>query len=314
MRSITLALIVLLTDSGAALAQGNQATPRQSSTPADYRRQAEEQRAKVEEMGKEQRAAGLACSRVSSVILNDSTRTRTCAQVKEFEALVDECKSRTDLYYQHYPAAHPPLFLGGDPSVLRQRALASTLAVLDGPQRNYVKGDDGQVTMVKISDATQYAKAEYYEKGDLPDGLITGAETPEAFAERMKTEALPEVECLGGQKAAAEYTAKLDMLVATSVKLRAEEAACRKNKKCMTRRENLKGFRICELIEAIKEDQEIIQRERSNPSGVVDLRVLHVSGEALQGERREIQEKRAAFRKAYKRDFPEAFCREFKAQ
>lgn len=60
---------------------------------------------------------------------------------------------------------------------------------------------------------------------------------------------------------------------------------------------------ICEAQWGAEAAQQTIARERANPSGVVDLRVLHDAGQALQNYRAQLAALRPLYRKARGREF-----------
>lgn len=156
-----------------------------------------------------------------------------------------------------------------------------------------------------------YVNRLYYELGDQPDGLHTGDETPEVFVARIKGTNAKELECLGSDEKAKVLNDLMDLTLKQSTLLRSKEADCRKSKKCIEHRQDLKGGDdICSSIAAIKMSQDQIRAERSNPSGVVSLTSLHEAGEMIQMSQVQLREQKAEFRKTYKREFPESVCRE----
>jgi hypothetical protein len=160
-----------------------------------------------------------------------------------------------------------------------------------------------------------YANKVYYELGDQPDGLHTGAETPDAFVARMKAANVKELECLGDTEQAKVLGDLMDLTLKESTLLREKESECRKSKKCTEHRENLKAAdSICSSIATARLAQNQMSAERANPSGVVNLAVLHDAGEMLQMSQAQVKEEKAEFRAKYKREFPESICKEVWAQ
>jgi hypothetical protein len=89
--------------------------------------------------------------------------------------------------------------------------------------------------------------------------------------------------------------AKLAEEVAKEV---ADEKKCRADKKCVAAREAVRAEKkfvqevlgpLCGASVDLERNRAIIVREKANPSGVVDLSVLHDAGEAIQNEQERIR-------------------------
>jgi hypothetical protein len=205
----------------------------------------------------------------------------SCQDIKELEASSARCEGQ--------PGAHEKRF-----EYLREKSAESQL---QEPIRHC------------------YSNKLYYELGDQPDGLHSGTETPEAFAARIKTSNVKELQCLGDNQRAKTLEELMDVVVKESATLRTNEAECRKSKKCIERRQNIRaGENICTNVANIRLAQDQMRAERANPSGVVNLAVLHDAGEMMQMSKAQLREEKAEFRKKYGREFPDSVCKEVWAQ
>lgn len=161
----------------------------------------------------------------------------------------------------------------------------------------------------------RYLDPAYYEQGDQLDGLHSGEETPAAFAIRLRSTNIKQLECFGEAEKAKGLTEVLSLLLQGSEALRANEAKCRQDKKCMMHRQDLAaGKQICGALSEIETVKNEIQTERSNPTGVVSLTALHRMGRDLQMYRQQVKESKDEFRDLYKRQFPESVCAEIASE
>ena len=116
-----------------------------------------------------------------------------------------------------------------------------------------------------------------------------------------------EVKCLGGD--AEGINKHFDELKVMGADLRAKEAACRANKKCMVERQNKEAAeQICELQQTIQVEQKVIANENSNPTGVRNLYTLHEAGDTLRQYRALLATALNEFRAKYHRSFPMTIC------
>jgi hypothetical protein len=79
------------------------------------------------------------------------------------------------------------------------------------------------------------------------------------------------------------------------------EATCRASDGCI-------GEWVCLAIDDKRQAQKDMARERSNPSGVVDLRVLHELGERIQSDDQEIARRKGWFQQWRQKPFTERIC------
>lgn len=86
----------------------------------------------------------------------------------------------------------------------------------------------------------------------------------------------------------------------------AAEQACRASPICMGGRA---AEPLCEVIRDRREAVRAMATERSNPSGVVDLRNLHDLGAQIQRNDQQIVEMKAEYARVAKRAFSEALCK-----
>jgi hypothetical protein len=93
------------------------------------------------------------------------------------------------------------------------------------------------------------------------------------------------------------YAAPLDQLEKATV----EEAACRTTDACM-------AGRVCAYIADRAEALAVIAREKANPGGAVDLRLLHDQGRRVQDDEAAIARLKPQYRRARGKDFTEKQC------
>ena len=156
---------------------------------------------------------------------------------------------------------------------------------------------------------------------DLRNKLIDESAIKEAVEQSKGDTKWGEIECLGGTEAVTKLHAAYDRLQTWALQLLEIEVTCRASKKCIAWRENRAGgTEICELLGIIKDTEQKI-RELQPPYRGLSREAIHARMQLLRynrwelntGRKPELQKARDAFRTAYKRDFPDSFCRELAA-
>ena len=89
-----------------------------------------------------------------------------------------------------------------------------------------------------------------------------------------------------------------------------QERTCRASKECMLKREILNiTLEICEDVQDRNEAAAAMKAERANPSGVVDLALLHDLGARIQSDNVQIAQGKADYQRVAKKPFNEALCK-----
>lgn len=176
--------------------------------------------------------------------------------------------------------------------------------------------------LIAITGSIQAASGfteEWFAEANNPDDPVIGQTIEKARA------AIKDLNNCDALKA-EEATRGLDQTQALVNERAIKEKSCRESPKCMKDRAAAAkaaeiSAAVAELVPAIcyqighkRELLEILAEERSNPSGVVNLRDMHETGVAIQFTDARIREGKADFSKRVHKPFSEAFCKDTLAQ
>lgn len=116
------------------------------------------------------------------------------------------------------------------------------------------------------------------------------------------------IDCQGQEPTSglAELSAEVDAWASLLQAAVERERACRADAECMA---NRAAQPLCEALESKRAHQEDLAHERANPAGVVNLRFLHETGQALQDDEARIKRARADYTTMTRKPFNEARCK-----
>lgn len=145
----------------------------------------------------------------------------------------------------------------------------------------------------------------YFAEAENPDGSSSDGVTPSPKQTIATMRARLQAGRCYDEAFASKALALLDQTEGVVDRMIADETKCRATPTCIAPRIATK---TCAILDARRSIAADLANEKKNPSGVVDLRLLHALGAQLQAADADAKASKAAYAKAAGKPFSEASC------